>query len=509
MKKIFLILSLFYYSFSYSQSVDLDREYFSASFVELPSNPILEDNKRTYSTNTDKISIAGFSKVNTAATIAIDFSYDGILVQDFNIDRDKHEKKDKKGNVISTSYTYKVKAYFKSSGRINVENASTGNNYSDTYRHSSNYTSHSFKSYSKAQRYYDNNKLSLKNKYRKKHKRSMIKSAKNYVNATYGYPIYNAKDNFWILDSKKHPEYNAHKRYYNIAKNTLAKMRHNESTVDIAYKLEPVITYFKEVVNKYTGRKRRMRKMRYASYYNLAKIYYYLDKPEDVKKYGQKIIDNKYDKKDGKRLIKKANTLQNRLNTNHLDSRHFNTLTEDLTNQSTEEVEETLTKKTLAYLITATNDTLQATISNLNISKIKYSVDLNIPDNYGNTQAKTFSAENCIALALANEDKYKVIAFKEAQKETNSTEKKFVKVLFESDQIQLYLFDNKEIVLKRPNEEKGKSTLSSSFAFGLNKKLSSYFAGDCPVLQEKTKNKDFKNTVDSLILFCEILSKCE
>ena len=52
LSSIFLLISLF----TFSQSTDLDRHDFNYSFVQLPSNPILEVKNRTYSftTNIDR-----------------------------------------------------------------------------------------------------------------------------------------------------------------------------------------------------------------------------------------------------------------------------------------------------------------------------------------------------------------------------------------------------------------------------------------------------------------------
>lgn len=65
-------------------------------------------------------------------------------------------------------------------------------------------------------------------------------------------------------------------------------MKYDEPTDEIAKEVEPIIAYFNDVVPRFEGNKRKLRKVRYASYYNIAKIYYYLDMPEKVKKYARK-----------------------------------------------------------------------------------------------------------------------------------------------------------------------------------------------------------------------------
>ena len=512
MRKFLFPILLFITSFSFAQRVDLDREYFTASYIQLPSHPIADDSKRTYTTNNDAVSVAGFSKMSTGGTLEINYSFMGTILDDFRIESNKHEKKDKDGKVISTRYSYTVQATYKSTAELNVTNMLTGEHYNKTYRETFHKSSRSFNSRGNANRYFEDNRYSFKNKYRLKHIRSTEEKARNYVNDRYGYPVYNARDKFWILGNKKHPEFNQHMQAFNDAKRIMANIIYNKPVDTVEKELQPVINYFIETVKKYPGKKKKMRKMRYASYYNLAKIYYYLDNATKVRAYGQKIIDNNYDKKYGKRFIKDADYLQERFNLNGVNTRHFEVLTEDLTdaysNRADEVVEEEAGEEILAYLITMANDTIQATIPKANIRNIIYAVDLEVSDDLGNTQVKHYKAADCKTLALTNEDMYQVVDFNEAKKGANSTAVKFVKVLFESDKIQLFLFNEKELVLKRPNDSKGKSTMSSDFAFGFNKKLGDY-AGGCEPLLARTKSKEFKNTQESLLAFCEALDSCK
>ena len=183
-------------------------------------------------------------------------------------------------------------------------------------------------------------------------------------------------------------------------------------------------------------------------------------------------------------------------------------MTEDLTQvpQYYEE-EDRKTEDVLAYLITKANDTIAAKISNINLNKISYDVDLITIDEKGKTKNVRYNASESKTLALTNEEMYKVIAFDEVKKGSTTSELKCAKVLFESDKIELFLFNNKELIIKKPNE-KGISTMTPKFAFGFNKQLAA-FCGDCSSLTEKTSNKEFKNNEESLIEFCKLYSKCE
>jgi len=513
MKNIFFLLLAFVFltKTSFSQSTDLDKEYFNYSYVGLPSEPIVNFNQRTFSTNDNSIDIAGYSRVNSNASIEVDFTFEGTLVENFEIIKKKHEKKDKDGKVTSTRYSYNVSINYKSIGRVVVFNVLREKTYKDKFNFYASHSKHGFDTYSKAQHYYDNNRLTIRDKYWEKHLKEMQEDVREYLDRTYGYPVRASNDYFWILGSKKHPEYTKHHEAFKKVILAFSDMSYLKPTAGIEKELQPVIDYFEDVIKRYPGSKRKKRKVRYASYYNLAKLYYYLDNVGKMRAYAQQLIANDYDKNKGKRFLKDADRLERRMTVNIVQSRHFDILDDNASNNNSQESEEfnVTSNGVVAYLITKANDTIQASISEKSIKKIAYSADLKVNDGTGGYTIKNYKAQYCKTLALTNEEVYQVVEFDEADTSTsNSTPQKFAKVLFESDKISLFLFKDKEFVLKFSNESKGISTLSSAFVFGFNKKLAT-LADNCAAVLDKTNSKEYKNTAESLIEFCSDFSNCQ
>lgn len=522
MKKLLLFILLTINSVGFAQSTDLDREKFSVSYVDLPNIPTLDDSKRTYSINLGGIPIEGFTRVKSGGTIDIKYLFLGTTMGEMSIKERKHEKTNDDGEVISVSYTYKVRSKFFSKASINVINAATGKNYSKTFNTSTDYESSSFDSHYKAERHYRNNKYDIKNHNRSKHKQSIKRQLIPYLNEVYGYvPYRNNNEYLWILDSKKHPEYKKHHEAYNIVKNAFSKMKYDEATDGIAKELEPAISYFEGVIPRYPGTKRRMRKLKYASYYNLANIYYYLDKPEKVREYANKIIDNSYDKFDGKRFSDNADYLAKSLQDNQMNSRHMKVVTEDVSNiieeeEDTEKVKEVSNiELEKAYLVTKTNDTILVDIRKDDVLKIAKDVAVVSYDADGVALGtKKQKASTLKELLFVEGLHYKTVKFKESVskkagiKISKTATSKLCEVLFESEKIGLYKYKGKELVLLTKGSEKGISTSSIGFVFGFNKKLAK-IAGDCLSVIEKTKRKAYKNKEESLIKYCEDLSKCK
>ncbi|KAB1160334.1 hypothetical protein F7018_00210 [Tenacibaculum aiptasiae] len=525
MKRILLSFIFLLPTILAAQSTNLDRERFSVSYVKLPSDPIIDHDKRTFSINLNGISIQGYSRVNAPGTLDIKYNFEGTTVSDISIEKIKHEKKNKDGKVISVSYTYKAKAKYTSRATINVINSFNGKSYEQNFQEKSYYTSNAYNSYYKAERHYAINKYDIKSNHRSKHKTGIKSSIKSYLNSRYGYiPFTTNREFLWILGSDRHPEHKKHHEAYNKVKTIFAKMKYDEPMDEIHKELEPVIQYFNDVIPRYPGKKRKMRKVKYASYYNLANIYYYLDMPEKVKENAQKLIENGYDKSDGKRFLRYADALIKDLETNQMKSRHMKVITEDLSNieKEAEEVASPQPKQNLefnkAYLITKKNDTVLVDIDTKNIDKIAYDVRTVQYDNNGSpigTRIK--KAKVCKELLFVDGLHYKNIKFKESSakngalsvsKALEGASDKLCKVLFESDKINLYKFNNKELVFVTPGSDKGKSTLSMAFVFGFKKNLMK-LAKDCPEVAKKAKAKAYKNTEESLLKFCNDLTDCD
>lgn len=318
----------------YAQKVDLDREYIKVKYVNLPSEPIQDASLRTYVVKTnardydgdkiiDGITLHGFEKRTDKGTVTIDVSVEGVMIEKTEIAKREVENKDKEGNVTSVDRYYTPKIYYETKGRANISNEA-GEGYSYRLGGKSSYSGSEYSSYSKASEYLKNNRDNLKDKFQSDFINGIPKTVSRSVNRKYGYPTYVDNVLFWILDSKKNPEYQGHKDALANIKTLLGKIKANESIEGLTAELKPIEDYFLSVIPKFpTVKKKKHRKMRYASYYNLGKLYYYLDMPDKAIEYANKVIENNYDKGDGKRLIKDSEALKKMFGINKVKTTHF------------------------------------------------------------------------------------------------------------------------------------------------------------------------------------------
>jgi hypothetical protein len=144
------------------------------------------------------------------------------------------------------------------------------------------------------------------------------------ITENFGYKEVTANDIMWIIDSRKHPEYEAHRKAFQQLSEVFFSMNANNSIEKVREQVKPVIDYFESVKKNYTSTSKHDRKIRYASYFNLAVLYYYLDDPQMMMKEAQGLVLNDYDSKDGKGLELTAIWLKNLFQTNNIYTRHFN-----------------------------------------------------------------------------------------------------------------------------------------------------------------------------------------
>jgi hypothetical protein len=127
----------------------------------------------------------------------------------------------------------------------------------------------------------------------------------------------------WIIDSRKHPEYSSHRNAFLQLKDVLFSISANKPLDGVREQVKPVIDYFEGIKKRYTSTSKHDRKIRYASYFNLAVLYYYLDDPQAMLKEAAGLILNDFDARDGKAFETTALRLKNQFEETKINTRHF------------------------------------------------------------------------------------------------------------------------------------------------------------------------------------------
>ncbi len=343
MKKFYLQIICLLPLFAWAQkNIDLDRFNFTVEYRSLPAMKI-DSTYRTYNVSVEgtrlmepflknlspenTVMLEGWKKLSSNGHLSIKVNLEDLIPESVAIKERSVITKDGAGLVTGTKIYYheEVRYSFAANAGISdykgahimdINLAGRNNKYT--------YSSPEFALKPLAEGYFMLNAAKLTGELY----RNCVNTAMHYLNENitdnFGFRAVSSRDVMWIIDSRKDPEYAAHRQAFRQLSDIFFNMDANSSIEKIREQVKPVVNYFEGLKTAYTGSGKHDRKIRYASYFNLAVLYYYLDEPQLMAKEAQGLILNDYDTRDGKNLESTALWLKNLFQTNNITTRHFN-----------------------------------------------------------------------------------------------------------------------------------------------------------------------------------------
>ncbi|MDR2293336.1 MAG: hypothetical protein LBE11_07685 [Prevotellaceae bacterium] len=343
-KTIFFSVAVLFASISVTaqtKNVDIDNLRYKVEYTntpEIPLNPVLftyftqviatkpTENRASMDEVNSIINIAGQRRTddieNSFVNVLVELG--DLIIEKSDIAERKEESKDRNGKITSVKYYYKININYRFSGAYKIFQQNKLLYSVSVYDHSlQTYSSSEFASRKDASEYWKNNRDVLISQFIITLSKQVAYSASSYASRKYGFPVIRTTDVIKSMDEKKHLE---NEKFREICNNLKSEFESMTSEQGVSKEnLIPIIDYFKSLPDKYTDTKRKADiKIRYAAYYNLCKIYYYLDEPGNIYQYADLLIQNEYDYKDGEKLKKEANELKSILSRTEFHTRHFN-----------------------------------------------------------------------------------------------------------------------------------------------------------------------------------------
>lgn len=342
MKKSYLaILFLYPLVISAQKRVDLDRFNFSVQFHSLPAtqldstyhtyNVVVEGTKMMQNflqplAPANTVVLDGWRKLPQDGHITIKVKLEDLLPESVSIKERAENVKNMLGQITGTRILYheEVVYTFAATAMINdykgmhiMDQVLADRGYKQVYR------SPEFPFKQMAAGYFVLNTMPTTGDLY----RSCVNRAMHYlserISDNFGYEDVTVNDMMWIVGSRKHPEYEAHRKAFQQLTEILFSMNANQSIEGAREQLKPVIDYFESIKQTYTSQNKHDRKIRYASYFNLAVLYYYLDDPQAMMKEATGLVLNDFDTRDGKAFEESATRLKNLFQQANIYSRHF------------------------------------------------------------------------------------------------------------------------------------------------------------------------------------------
>lgn len=341
MKKLyFFALLAISFSIHAQKKVDLDRFRFSVQYRSLPKMRI-DSTYRTYNVEVEgtrlmqsflnemspenSVLLEGWRKLPQDGHLDIKVKLGDLVPESVSVKERIETSKNRAGQVNTKTYYRQEVVYsfealatitdYKGAHIMDQELAGRGNK--QVYR------SPEFASRILAEGYFALNSLTVT----KELYQGCVTRAMHYLSEritdNFGFNAVTSNDFMWIVDSRKHPEYTAHRQAFQQISEVLFNMNANTSIDGAREQLKPVIDYFEKIKRIYSSTSKHDRKMKYASYFNLAVLYYYLDDPQAMMKEAKGLELNDYDAKDARGFVQTATWLKNLFEQNNIYTRHF------------------------------------------------------------------------------------------------------------------------------------------------------------------------------------------
>ncbi len=273
----------------------------------------------------DAIYISGQKKVSEPipGDMVIYVDLGNLTIESSNISERREESKDRDGKA-TVYYYYKLNVAYKFDARYKImidDKVLAEDKVYDSF-FTQTYTSNEYSTHKEASDYWRNNRDVLISEFTRNLSMNTASKASNTASNRYGFPVVRVYDILKTIDEKKHNENEAFRAATQTLKEELQNMTGN--TGMNPDRVNGLIEYFKSIPQKYPDPKLKADvRLRYAAYYNLCKIYLYLDQPENVAQWADLILSNGHDKKDEERMKKAADNLKAVLERTKIKTRHF------------------------------------------------------------------------------------------------------------------------------------------------------------------------------------------
>lgn len=341
-KKLLCVLLLVSSSLTtiYSQNnINIDTNRFKFKIRELPTKPLnplffyynisiqIPTTVSTYISDTeigDNIMIEGqrFTEDSSKADLLVTMKMDPISIKSTEVKERVEEKKNKSGEITERIFYYWLEVIYSYNALGMTQQGDEKQSYSLSQSGTKTYRSSEYSNGRSASEYWKNNKDILIEKFTREGALDSAKKFTSILSSQKGFPLVNYFAYIKTMNEKKHPENDALREKSDELTQKL-EMINGTNPLDIN-DFSDIIVYFDDIPKRYTDPKSKAdKKLRYIAYYNLARIYMYLEQPEKSKTYADLLSENEHDKKDGEKLNKESDKMIQRFASSDIKTTQF------------------------------------------------------------------------------------------------------------------------------------------------------------------------------------------
>ena len=235
------------------------------------------------------------------------------------------EKKARDGTVTKEYfYTMEIVYNFEANAVV-TQKGKVLNRYSMCSRiQNFTFKSKEYKTQKEASDFWRNNREVLIEQFTRECAENSIVSLSKSLNNNFGFPIIKQSALIKTINEKNHPENETLRANSNEIK---SRMEALDGTTPLTEDdMSDLIEYFESIPDRYGDATSKADiQLRYVAYFNLCRIYIFVNQPQEVKKWADLLFANGQDKKDGQTLKKEADALAKRFDKSIFKTAQFNT----------------------------------------------------------------------------------------------------------------------------------------------------------------------------------------
>jgi hypothetical protein len=275
---------------------------------------------------TNSVYISGWRLIPYDAHLRVSINMEDVMIENTEVKTNVQILKDKAGKEIGKKTTYQSQVTYTYDAKLRISDYK-GNLIKQeviaTRQNKKTHLSPVLQSEGEAIAYTRFGFLTVLNQLNQQALTQTVNNLSENLTSLYGYPERNVTDFMWVLNSRKHPEYDGFQRAWMSVRQSMMEMSASEPLDNVREKLKPAIAYFNQLKKRYGSSDKSDKKIRYACFFNLSKIYYYLDEPDLAMKEAGELVINGYDPKDGKQLEALSSNLKVVMKQSKMKTRHF------------------------------------------------------------------------------------------------------------------------------------------------------------------------------------------
>lgn len=345
------------------------------------------------------------------------------------------------------------------------------------------------------------------------------KKLNDVINKDFGFMTIKGSDSLLVWNNPENPEFTQMKSNNTKVTNIFNDMTSSSETKKIYQELQDVVEFYNSMDDKYNVDIINFKKIKFTAYFNLIKIYYYLDLPNEAFKVINKLKNVTNDQNIIDNLVRESYDLKKLMEKNLIQSRHFNVETKRIPKPKVEkklysiDEDKRYAKATIYYKKGKPEITY---INKVHPNQLKTSLTIKLKSKEDKYVDKIIYARDVDSIKYLNGDLLIGLLFNarlpnpkdQLKPYTEANDTYFVKEKYKGKNYSAYQFLATEAIIYSNKTKNFEVTSSDIWKTNPNSRFKE-LAISCQELISKNDLQTFNAQLESVVEFVKLIDECK